>query len=104
MLSQKLEGVNTGLVAIGPDELQGIVADHLNRVVRLKLGFGHNLVGLEYPQRVGIFALIVAGGAGTNLAQGIKVEGAVMPILPGQTHLPTSDVNLDIGRCFLSRR
>jgi hypothetical protein len=91
-------------VTIGPHELKGIIAHHLDRIAGLQLGLGKNLVRFQNPQGVLILSLFVTGGAWANLAELVEAKNRTVTVGPNDPHLSLFEIDLDIGRCFLFDR
>src|SRR4030095_8099982 len=96
-------GINSRRMAVGKRNLNRVLADRLCRLCpRLGLEHGQRRGarnrGCTLGERFVLEASVVAGGAGTFLAQIDEIEVARVPVRPGNVHTRSAaDVNLHAG-------
>ena len=101
-ISQRVVGVDTGVVAVRPGDANS-VASHIDKITRCRRGRGR--LPLEQFQLSFLYfipgALIPARGAGTILAQVCQRIAALAAAFPGNDQFAPATIQFDLCRTFL---
>jgi len=88
-------------VTIGPEELQGIIANQYHRPLRPQFSGSNHLVRTQHAQGVLVTPEFVTSGAGAYPAQIVKCIDTLLAVGPLDPELALLEINSNIGGGFL---